>query len=476
MSPRRPFLVLALALCSSAPAAAYDFEKDAAALRAIHARLARSIVSVDTVVRERSPQGIPVDTPQRATGIVHDGRGGIVAPTSLVAGAIGGRPRVVSVEVHDAEGTRFDARFVGRDDAVGFAFFRVDDGGFAGEPLEFSGEDSLEVGDFFASVRLSGPNFGHVPYLDAFMVSASVAEPKRCYVTSFAVSDYLGAPAVALDGRVVGVVASFLVRDVPPAPKALFASPFGFADDGHEVVVLPFEHFRDVLADPPESSEAPADEAPPPRPPWLGVETQALLPELVDVLGLADGTTGVLLTRVLPGSPAERAGLRTSDAVVALDDEPLDAPPKRQNRRFRDRVAERKAGERIRVRVLREGTELAVEVDLGEQPLGAGEVDTLESEPFGLVARDLVHADRAELRLSEDVRGARLTNVRATGLGGLAGLRAGDIVERVDGAPIEDVAALIATLERAEVDRVGELVVFVRRGRSTLFVHVLTDW
>src|SRR5690606_20048222 len=180
--PSLPAIVLAVI---AAPAAhAWDFEKDAAALRAIHSRLARSIVTVDTVVRERSPQGIPVDTPQRATGLVHDGRGGIVGPTSLVSGAIGGTPRVVSVGGPGAGGEAFPARLVGRADEVGFAFFRVDDARFSGEPITFADEDTLEVGDFFASVRLAGPNFGHAPYLDAFMVSAAISQPKRCYVTS----------------------------------------------------------------------------------------------------------------------------------------------------------------------------------------------------------------------------------------------------------------------------------------------------
>lgn len=470
-------LVLAIAPVFCAPAFALDFEKDAAALRRIHRQLAPSIVTVDTIVRERTPQGIVVDTPQRATGLVHDDRGGIVAPSSLVNGAIGGRPTIVSVEVHDADGEAYEARFVGRAPEAGFAFFRVAAEKFAGTPITFAEDDTLDIGDFFASVRLAGPNFGHAPYLDAFMVSARIDAPKRCYVTSFAVSDYLGGPVVALDGRVVGLVGSLELREAAAAPKGLFASPFGFADDGHEVVIIPAEHFRDVLASPPELETADApDDTPVPRPPWLGVETQALLPELADGLGFEGGTTGVIVTRVFPDSPALRAGLRLSDAVLRVDGAPLDAAPKQQNRDFRERIADKRAGDRVRMQVVRAGTALELDVELGEEPLRANEVDTHENETFGVAARDLVYADRADLRLTSGSGGARLVSVRATGLAGLGGLAAGDIVERVGDVDVGDVARFMSLLERAEAERAAELVLFVRRGRGTQFVHIIPDW
>src|SRR5690606_28253465 len=174
--------------------------------------------------------------------------------------------------------------------------------------------------------------------------------------------------------------------------------------------------------------------------------------------------------------PAERAGLRLADAVVAVDGEPLDAPEKQQNRRFRERIAELEPGDGLRLDVLREGVSLEVLVELAEEPIAAAAANTVESDAFGVVARDLVYADRADLRLPIDHRGARLTTVRATGPGGLGGLEAGDIVERVGDRAIDDAASFGAELERAEAERSRELVLFVRRGRSTHFVHVQPGW
>ena len=466
-----------VALAAATPATAYDFEKDAAALRAIHASMGKVIVTIDALVRDKSPQGVPIDTPQRATGVVLDADGGVVGPNSLVAGAYGGVGRVVSVAVTDARGERYPARLTGRADDVGLAFFRVDDDGFGGEPVEFAEDDSLGIGDFFASLRLAGPNFNHALYLDAFMVSAALERP-RCFVTSFAVSDYLGAPAVALDGRVVGLIGSLRLRDATAAPSSgVFAQPFGFADDGHEIVVVPASRLREVLANPPtlpaEGAAAPTEEE---RAPWLGVETQSLLPKIAAPLGFDEGTKGVLVTRVLPGSPAARAGMALFDAILAIDDEPFDAPKKAQNRLFRSRIGERKPGDRVRLAVVRDGAELDVEVVLDATPPEAAAAEVFESAAFGVSARDLVYGDRADLRLPLDAAAARVVTVTPTGFAGLGGLRAGDIVERVGDATVTGARAFVDLLEEAEAARDPELVLFVRRGRATLFVHVQPDW
>jgi len=470
-------LVVSLVASMAPSSRAYDFEKDAAALRRIHEQMTDTIVTLDVVVRDRSPQGVPIETPQRATGVVHDAAGGVVGPSSLVAGAFGGRAKVISVAVTDARGERHPARLVGKAAELGLAFFRVDGVGFRGTPVELADDDTLKIGDFFATLRLAGPNFAHALYLDAFMVSARLDAP-RCYVTTFAVSDYLGAPAVALDGRVVGLIGSMRLRDAPTASgSSLFAQPFGFADDGREIVVVPAERLRAVFADPPalpvEGESEPADE---PRGPWLGVETQSLLPVLAGPLGFDEGTKGILVTRVHAGSPAERAGVQLFDAVLTIDDVPLDAPKKAQNRRFRKLVSERSPGDRMKLGIVRDGTALEVEVALAVTPHGADDVEVIESEAFGVTVRDLVYADRTELRLPLDTEAARLVTVTPTGFAGLGGLRAGDIVERVGEDDVTDARALVDRFAAAKADREPELVLFVRRGRSTQFVHVVTDW
>ena len=55
---------------------------------------------------------------------------------------------------------------------------------------------------------------------------------------------------------------------------------------------------------------------------WLGVGTSTLTPEQADSLGLSEDF-GIILTRVVPGSPAHRAGLQVSDVITHVNDKPV---------------------------------------------------------------------------------------------------------------------------------------------------------
>jgi serine protease Do len=60
-----------------------------------------------------------------------------------------------------------------------------------------------------------------------------------------------------------------------------------------------------------------------PGPAKIGMALQTLTPDVADSLGLERGTKGAVVTDVLPGSPAERAGLRPGDAIVEVDRRPV---------------------------------------------------------------------------------------------------------------------------------------------------------
>lgn len=82
---------------------------------------------------------------------------------------------------------------------------------------------------------------------------------------------------------------------------------------------------------------------------WLGVR----------FLPVTDGTPGVVVRDVLPGSPAAAAGVHAGDRVVALDGRPIDQPMRLQNA-----LAVLPAGTKVELRVVREGAELTLEVTL----------------------------------------------------------------------------------------------------------------
>jgi C-terminal processing protease CtpA/Prc len=94
---------------------------------------------------------------------------------------------------------------------------------------------------------------------------------------------------------------------------------------------------------------------------WLGVYTQSLDSDLRE--GLDFSGTGVLITRVVDGSPAERAGLRQGDVITRVDGRSIDSPDALSRV-----VSGLDAGEEATVRIVRNGGPRDIEVTFEARP------------------------------------------------------------------------------------------------------------
>jgi len=96
--------------------------------------------------------------------------------------------------------------------------------------------------------------------------------------------------------------------------------------------------------------------------PWLGIYMQELTPEIARYFNLPD-TQGVIISEVVKGSPAARAGLKAYDVIRKIDGEAvadLDA--------LVNNIQKHKVGDRITLEIVRSGKVLQVPVLLGEKP------------------------------------------------------------------------------------------------------------
>ncbi|HID87177.1 MAG TPA: PDZ domain-containing protein, partial [Anaerolineae bacterium] len=115
--------------------------------------------------------------------------------------------------------------------------------------------------------------------------------------------------------------------------------------------------------------------------PWLGISGLSLSPELAEELGLPTTTRGAYVNRVIPGSPADRAGLQGGtretgvfigdeflraggDVIIAIDDTEI----KDFNQLITYLSKETQVGQTVELTILREGKELRIPVRLGERP------------------------------------------------------------------------------------------------------------
>ncbi len=233
---------------------------------------------------------------------------------------------------------------------------------------------------------------------------------------------------------------------------------------------------------------------------WAGISIQDLTPDSAQQMGLAR-RRGVLVSEVYAEGPAEKAGLKAGDVIIGVDDMAT-----LRSQALRWRVSNKGAGGQVRLQVEREGKPLFVDLTLTEQPetttvaapalggsgdeggpgtlpgpeaLAAPPVENPESSPWGKrdpplelgIGAKVTAVGEAEAHVAglSHPFGALVTEVEPSGVGQLAGLRAGDVVVKVNRQEIGSLPELRAALEGVPS---GEWVrLFVRRSSET---HALT--
>src|SRR5262249_16748362 len=133
---------------------------------------------------------------------------------------------------------------------------------------------------------------------------------------------------------------------------------------------------------------------------WMGIQLAELTPELAEGFGLSV-QNGILVQDVLSGTPAEKAGLKRNDGIVAYDGQSVSDLAK-----FRLKVADTKIGSRIPLTVLRDGKRIPLTVTLTERPKdGQAQATPSTAEPAepaavaGLRVRELTADERANAKI-----------------------------------------------------------------------------
>lgn len=129
----------------------------------------------------------------------------------------------------------------------------------------------------------------------------------------------------------------------------------------------------DPFGPPPADRSSPMPSAPSQG--RLGIAVLELSSELRSYFG-APRDRGVLVDRVRPGSPADRAGVRVGDLVTEVDGEPTASAPD-----LLRAMADRRRGERIDVRIVRRGQERTLRATLQNEP-GGGIVGPPRAQPL----------------------------------------------------------------------------------------------
>jgi serine protease Do len=204
---------------------------------------------------------------------------------------------------------------------------------------------------------------------------------------------------------------------------------------------------------------------------WLGVDVQALTPQLADRLGLL-GRPGARVTRVNDVATT----LRVGDVILAVDDDMVHASSSGDDDVLAAMIREHSIGSRVVLTVSRGSVVVLVPVTLATAPPLPREMKAYNDPSFEFLARDLAAADRADPKLTGTTTGVVIDSVTEGGWAAVGHLLKGDVIIALDGAAVTSVDDLSARLADVVARRPSRVVFEVRRGIRTLFVAVQPTW
>lgn len=357
----------------------------------------------------------------------------------------------------------YDAELLGKPIDVNIAFLQLKSDTPLNLPtIKFSDSTSLGLAEPVAVLGLLGDTLDFNRAIHVGRISSVLDKPRTTYCLDEAVRfGFVNGPVIDTQGRVVGVVGF----DLSAAEGGEL-----YVRSGHPLVYQT-ELFAKYIQTPPDGSAAPAGAGDA----WLGVFTQPLTDDYAAYWKL-DSKGGLIVSTVVPGSPAHTAGLQQGDVIVSFNGTPIRAKQDRDVMGFTQLVRETGAGKTAPVRVIRKGETVDLSVTLGERPRSSEDAEEYVDDVFGLTVRELTRDVRIRLNLSEDVQGVIVRTVKSGSAAQVGKMQPGVIVLAIGEQPVRNLEEFKAAVAKAQELKPAEVAVFARLGSETGFFRLEPVW
>jgi len=419
-------------------------------------RVVPSVVNISTVTRAKGPRrrGVPDDMfrkffddffrqrggggpPRQEDESDEDGRSVRVVPRSQSlgtgfiveeSGLILTNNHVVAdadeITIHFTEDDREEGtkgEVVGRDAELDLALIRVKTSRKL-VPVTLGDSDALQVGEYVMAV---GNPFGQ-----GHSVTHGIISAKERKAPEFALANYLqtdapinpgnsGGPLVNLRGEVIGINNAIDQR----------AQGIGFA--------IPINLVKRVLSQLKTKGSVSRG--------YIGVLVEELNPQVARKMGLPEGLEGALVAQVYPDEPAEKAGIREYDVVVALNGKPVRSPSD-----LILGVTQVEVGQAVPVTVQRGSEIKELKIKVGKRPTQqefAGKSSERRKRdsrtpariPTGMSLETLTPELAREAGFSGKASGALVVHIDYGGPADAAGLMRGDLIVELDQQTVRSV-------------------------------------
>ncbi|HVB81478.1 MAG TPA: DegQ family serine endoprotease [Candidatus Binataceae bacterium] len=373
------------------------------------------------------------------------GSGVIVSPDGYILTNyhVVGHADEINVTLMDKR--EFTAKVIGKDQKTDLALIKID----TKQPLPYASlgdSHKVEVGDWVVAI---GNPFGFNLTVTAGIVSAKGRALGGSY-DNFIQTDASinpgnsGGPLFNTNGQVIGI------------NTAIYSSTGSNAGIGFAIPIDLAKSVMDQLKAHGHVTRG-----------WLGVEVQAMTPELAKSFGLQT-PTGALVAGVQNDTPAAEAGVKRGDIIVKFDGNAV-----HDEHELPEMVAQTSIGKTVPLEVVRDGKHLILHVKVGElheREVASAQGSGHPAAKWGLAVQTLTPQIAQELGIRKD-QGVVISGVLPDSVAADAGLQTGDIILRINHEKLASARQFVhiaRDLERHE----GSALLLVQRGDRTLYTVI----
>ncbi len=383
-------------------------------------------------------QGVPREQRSLGSGFVFSSDGYIVTNNHVIEGADSIK---INLQVGKNGDRSYDAEVIGTDKETDLALLKIK----ADKPLPylaFGDSDVLKVGQWVMAI---GNPFGLDHTVTAGIVSAKGRTIGAGPYDNFIQTDASinpgnsGGPLINLDGQVIGINTAI----VASGQGIGFAIPSGLAKQ----VIEQLKEYKSVKRG------------------WLGVSIQNVDENSAKALGLEEAR-GALVSAVTAGDPAEKAGIRAGDVVVAVDGVSVEDAGD-----LTRKIGDLLPGVMITLSVWREGKTVTIPLVLGErsaEKVAQGDPAAPGSQGedvLGLNVRPVKEAETKALELDR-AQGLLVVEVSEGSLAAQNDLNAGDVILAANGKAVNTVQAFRDVIEKDGKEKGVIMLLIKRQGRN----------
>ncbi len=377
------------------------------------------------------------------------GSGVIVSPDGYIVTNYHVIEKSDEIKVTLIDKKSFKAKVMGADPKTDVAIIKIEAAGLPVTP--WGDSDKLQVGEFVLAI---GNPFGLSNTVTMGIISAvgradvGIADYEDFIQTDAAINPgNSGGPLVNAKGELIGI------------NTAIFSRTGGYQGIGFAV---PSNMVRLVMNQLTKEGRVTRG--------WIGVTIQELTPELAQQFKLKNAA-GVLVSDVLKGSPAYKAGIVRGDIIIEFDGKKV-----KDVGTLRNMVAQSKIGSQIKIRVLRGDNEVAVTTSIAELPADVSSAlprpgentGNVENALSGITVADLQPSIARQLGVEKDEKGVVVVKIESGALAEESGIKKGDVIQEVDRKRIANLNEFNRAVSKIRPD--DTVLLFINRNSRKYYV------